>query len=65
MKWHGNMLKIKMLRDILKQKSQFITIILIFMAKKVVILMISLLVGTKKILKTVLLINLAMIKKDF
>ena len=28
MKWHGNMLKIKMLRDILKQKSQFITIIL-------------------------------------
>ena len=44
MKWCGNMLKIKMLRDILKQKSQFIT------AKKVVILMISLLVGTKKIL---------------
>lgn len=28
MKWCGNMLKIKMLRDILKQKSQFITIIL-------------------------------------
>ena len=50
MKWHGNMLKIKMLRDILKQKSQFITIILIFMAKKVVMVMISLLIGMKKIL---------------
>ena len=50
MKWHGNMLKIKMLRDILQQKSQFITIILIFKAKKVVMLLISLLVGTKKIL---------------
>ena len=28
MKWCGNMLRKKMLRDILKQKSQFITIIL-------------------------------------
>ncbi len=50
MKWCGNMLKIKILRDILKQKSQFITIILIFTAKKVVMVMISLLVGAKKIL---------------
>lgn len=50
MKWCGNMLKIKILRDILKQKSQFITIILIFTAKKAVMVMISLLVGTKKIL---------------
>lgn len=50
MKWHGNMLKIKMLRDILKQKSQFITIILMIAAKKVVMVMISLLIGTKKIL---------------
>lgn len=50
MKWCGNMLKIKMLGDILKQKSQFITIILIFTAKKVVMVMISLLGGTKKIL---------------
>ena len=50
MKWCGNMLRKKMLRDILKQKSQFITIILIFTAKKVVMVMISLFVGTKKIL---------------